>query len=135
MFQSLQAGRVDGVMLDRFKAYHYLDQLKDDRLRVAVQIDSPQEYSVALVNRSVPQLTAKNGCLEKYLIGSHGHLRNRLLKRYVRPVKVESSFRIVYFIMFFLLTIQTLNFNTCEDTTFVLMAGSEVTTVFIDRPL
>ena len=56
MFQSLQAGRVDGAMLDRFKAYYYLDQLNDDRLRVALQIDSPQEYSVALVNRSIPHL-------------------------------------------------------------------------------
>ena len=99
MFQSLQAGRVDGAMLDRFKAYYYSDQLKDDRLRVAPQIDSPQEYSVALVNRSVPQLTAKNGCLEKYLVGSH-RLRNRLLKRYVRPVKVGFSFRIVHFMSF-----------------------------------
>ena len=100
MFQSLQAGRVDGAMLDRFKAYYYLDQLNDDRLRVALQIDSPQEYSVALVNRSVPQLTTKNGCLEKYLVGSHSRLRNRLLKHYVRPVKVGFSFRIVHFMSF-----------------------------------
>ena len=90
MFQSLQVGRVDGAMLNRFKAYYYLDQLKDD----------PQEYSVALVNRSVPQLTAKNGCLEKYLFGSHSRLRNRLLKRYVRPVKVGFSFRKVHFMSF-----------------------------------
>lgn len=124
MFQSLQAGRVDGAMLDRFKAYYYLDQLNDDRLRVALQIDSPQEYSVALVNRSVPQLTAKNGCLEKYLVGSH-HLRNRLLKRYVRPVKVGFSFRIVHF-MSFSYRQSNFEFNTCEDTTFVFMAESEV---------
>ena len=111
-------------MLDRFKAYYYLDQLNDDRLRVALQIDSPQEYSVALVNRSVPQLTAKNGCLEKYLVGSH-HFRNRLLKRYVRPVKVGFSFRIVHF-MSFSYRQSNFEFNTCEDTTFVFMAESEV---------
>ena len=126
MFQSLQAGRVDGAMLDRFKAYYYLDQLNDDRLRVALQIDSPQEYSVALVNRSVPQLTAKNGCLEKYLVGSH-RLRNRLLKRYVRPVKVGFSFRIVHFMS----DNQTLNLTHLKIPPLSLWQRVK----FIDRPL
>ena len=88
MFDSLQAGEVEGVMLDRFKAYYYLHQLKDDQLRVALQLDVPLEYGVALIDTRFPEITAKNGCLAKYFVSAH-HRLNKLMKHYISPVKVR----------------------------------------------
>ena len=51
MFDSLQAGEVEGVMLDRYKAYYYQDQLKNDHFRVALLLDVSLQYEVALVDR------------------------------------------------------------------------------------
>lgn len=87
MFDSLQAGKVEGVMLDRFKAYYYLHQLKNDHLRVALQLDVPLEYSIALIDKRFPELTAKNGCLAKYFSSAH-HRLDKLTKHYINPVKV-----------------------------------------------
>ena len=88
MFDSLQADEVDGVMLDRFKAYYYLDQLKNDHFRVALQVDESLEYGVALVDNGFPELTAKNGCLAEYLVNSN-HRLTRMMKHYISPVKVS----------------------------------------------
>ena len=90
MFGSLQAGKVEGVMLDRFKAYYYLHQMKDDHLRVALQLDIPQKYGVALINSRFPELTAKNGCLAKYFVNTH-HRLDKLMKHYISPAKVRSA--------------------------------------------
>jgi len=90
MFDSLQAGEVEGVMLDRFKAYYYLHQLKDDHLRVALQLDVPLEYGVALIDTRFPEITAKNGCLAKYFVSAH-HRLNKLMKHYISPVKALGS--------------------------------------------
>lgn len=90
MFDGLQAGEVEGVMLDRYKAYYYLDQLKNDNFRVALLLDVPQEYGVALVDRGFPEFTAKNGCLAKYFANSHR--LDRTMKHYISPVKVCHSY-------------------------------------------
>lgn len=87
MFDSLQVGEVEGVMLDRFKAYYYLHQLKNDHLRVALQLDDPLEYRVAMVDTRFPEITAKNGCLAKYFVNAQRR-RDKLMKRYISPVKV-----------------------------------------------
>ncbi|KAJ7386993.1 hypothetical protein OS493_003955 [Desmophyllum pertusum] len=90
MFDSLQADEVDGVMLDRFKAYYYLDQLKNDHFRVALQVDESLEYGVALVDKGFPELTANNGCLAEYLVNSN-HRLTRMMKHYISPVKPLGS--------------------------------------------
>ncbi len=87
MFDSLQSGEVEGVMLDRYKAYYYLDQLKNDHFRVALLIDASLEYGVALMDRGFPEFTAKNGCLAKYFDNSHR--LDRTMKHYISPVKVS----------------------------------------------
>ena len=89
MFDSLQTGEVEGVMLDRLKAYYYLYQLKNDHLRVALLLDDALQYDVALIGKRFPELTAKNGCLAKYFTNSHRHLNGKLMKRYISPVKVS----------------------------------------------
>ncbi|KAL9981362.1 hypothetical protein ACROYT_G010055, partial [Oculina patagonica] len=89
MFDSLQAGEVEGVMLDRYKAYYYLDQLKNDHFRVALLIDASLEYGVALMDRGFPEFTAKNGCLAKYFDNSHR--LDRTMKHYISPVKPLGS--------------------------------------------
>lgn len=86
MFNVLTAGDVDGVMLDRFKAYFYLDQLKNDDLRVALLIDISLPYGVSLVDRGFPELTGKNGCLTEYFFSSR-HRLDRTMKHYIMPVK------------------------------------------------
>ena len=73
-------------MLDRYKAYYYLDQLKNDDFRVALLLDVPLQYEVALVDRGFPELTAKNGCLAELIENSH-HV-DRTMKHYINPVKV-----------------------------------------------
>ena len=90
MFYSLQIGQVEGVMLDRFKAYYYLQTTENDHFRVALQIDYPLEYSVALVGKRFPEITGKRGCLAKYFPSAHNRL-DRLIKHYISPVKVFSS--------------------------------------------
>ena len=88
MFDSLQSGEVEGVMLDRLKAYYYLHQLKNDHFRVALLLDDPLQYDVALIDKRFPKLTAKNGCLAKYFANDHRHLNGKLMRRYISPVKV-----------------------------------------------
>lgn len=90
MFDMLTAGDVDGVMLDRFKAYYYLDQLKNDNLRVALRIDTSLQYGVSLIDRGFPELTGKNGCLAEYFANSR-HRLDRTMKHYIMPVKVSPS--------------------------------------------
>ena len=90
MFDVLTAGDVDGVMLDRFKAYFYLDQLKNDDLRVALLIDISLPYGVSLVDRGFPELTGKNGCLAEYFFSSR-HRLDRTMKHYIMPVKVSRN--------------------------------------------
>lgn len=90
MFDMLTAGDVDGVMLDRFKAYYYLDQLKNDNLRVALRIDTSLQYGVSLIDRGFPELTGKNGCLAEYFVNSR-HRLDRTMKHYIMPVKVSPS--------------------------------------------
>lgn len=89
MFDSLQAGEVEGVMLDRYKAYYYLDQLKNDHFRVALLLDVPLQYEVALMDRGFPEFTAKNGCLAEFFANSH-HV-DRTMKHYISPVKPLGS--------------------------------------------
>ena len=89
MFDSLQAGEVEGVMLDRYKAYYYLDQLKNDHFRVALLLDVSLQYEVALVDRGFSEFTAVNGCLAEFFANSH-HV-DRTMKRYISPVKVSHS--------------------------------------------
>ena len=89
MFDSLQAGEVEGVMLDRYKAYYYLDQLKNDHFRVALLLDVSLQYEVALVDRGFSELTAANGCLAEFFANSH-HV-DRTMKHYISPVKVSHS--------------------------------------------
>ena len=91
MFDSLQAGEVEGVMLDRYEAYYYLDQLKNDHFRVALLLDVPLQYEVALVDRGFPEFTAKNGCLAEFFANSH-HV-DRTMKHYISPVKVRHSYK------------------------------------------
>ena len=88
MFVALQAGSVDGVMLDRFKAYYYLNELKDDKLRVAQLLDIPLNYGAAVVDRRSNVLTMKNGCIVNYFVSKHKVL-DRLIKKYISPVKVR----------------------------------------------
>jgi len=89
MFDSLQAGEVEGVMLDRYKAYYYLDQLKNDHFRVALLLDVSLQYEVALADRGFPEFTAKNGCLTKFFANSHRV--DRTMKHYISPVKPLGS--------------------------------------------
>ena len=77
-------------MLDRFKAYYYLQTMENEYFRVALQIDYPLEYSVALVSKRFPEITGKKGCLAKYFPSAHNRL-DRLIKYYISPVKVISS--------------------------------------------
>lgn len=77
-------------MLDRYKAYYYLDQLKNDHFRVALLLDVLLEYEVALVDRGFPEFTAKNGCLAKYFANSP-HRVDRTMKHYISPVKPLGS--------------------------------------------
>jgi len=91
MFDSLQAGEVEGVMLDRYKAYYYLDQLKNDHFRVALLLDVSLQYEVALADRGFPEFTAKNGCLTKFFANSHRV--DRTMKHYISPVKVCHSYK------------------------------------------
>lgn len=97
MFESLQAGEVEGVMLDRYKAYYYLEQLKNNHFRVALLLDVSLEYGVALVDRSFPQFTAKNGCLSKYLANSHR--LDRTMKHYIGPLQVSRTLLYVKLVM------------------------------------
>ena len=90
MFYSLKTGKVEGVMVDRFKAYYYLQTAENDHFRVAPQIDYPLDYSVALVGKRFPEITGKKGCLAKYFPSAHNRL-DRLIKYYISPVKVISS--------------------------------------------
>ena len=89
MFDSLKAGDVDGVMLDRFKAYYYLDQLKNDHFRVALLIDVSLQYGVSLIDRGFPELMGKNGCLAEYFVNSR-HRLDKMMKHYISPVKVSN---------------------------------------------
>ncbi|XP_068750231.1 uncharacterized protein [Montipora capricornis] len=90
MFHSLRAGEVEGVILDRFKAYYYLQALDNDHFRVALQIDDPLEYSVALIDQRFPELMGKMGYLAKYF-SSANHRLDKLMKHYVSPVKPLQS--------------------------------------------
>ena len=90
MFDSLQSGEVEGVMMDRFKAYYYLDQLNNDKFRVALLVDISLEYGVALMDTgSFSEITAKNGCLAKYFTNSHR--LNKVMGHYIRPAKVSHA--------------------------------------------
>lgn len=90
MFYSLKTGKVEGVMVDRFKAYYYLQTAENDHFRVALQIDYPLDYSVALVGKRFPEITGKKGCLAKYFPSAHNRL-DRLINYYISPVKPLES--------------------------------------------
>ncbi|XP_067032765.1 uncharacterized protein [Acropora muricata] len=90
MFYSLKTGKVEDVMVDRFKAYYYLQTAENDHFRVALQIDYPLDYSVALVGKRFPEITGKKGCLAKYFPSAHNRL-DRLIKYYISPVKPLES--------------------------------------------
>jgi hypothetical protein len=88
MFSDLKSEIVKGVLIDRLKAYYYLHTMGEDRLRVSRVIHISIPYSIAVVPGYTTHIITNNSCFMNMLGNPRGKM-NRLMKRYIDPVKVK----------------------------------------------
>lgn len=91
MFNDLKSEQVDGILMDRLKAYYYLSIMSDDKLRVSRVLENSMIYSVAVVPGNMTNIITNNSCFMDLLANPRGKM-NRLMKKYIVPVKVNTRY-------------------------------------------
>ena len=87
MSSDVKQETMNGIYLDQFKAYYYLNK-QEDNLRVSKITAHSLPYTLAFVDRGHPLLPLHNNCFVERLENAH-YRGEKFVEKYINLVKVR----------------------------------------------
>lgn len=95
MHEDLDEDKLDGLLIDRYEAAFLLNKWQEKHLRVLDTIDMEIKYRMVRLNDTNKAL-GTNRCFQGRIL-RHTRLAQKLVKLYIKPVRVSiESFIILY---------------------------------------